>query len=255
MKRFAFVVLSALAISVQAQNGAAIDYKISSTKGASGTMKINFSEFGHSSEFNMVVPQMPGGGITMKSLSMKSTPDVIYTINDKNKTYTEAKKAETQAQDTKTYSVKKVGEETVNGYKCIHAVITEGNETEDVWNTKDIKEYNKYAEAYNTNKRLGSEKREKALKEAGCDGFPVKVVHKGNEREGDMTMELVKMEKKNFSSTDFQLPTGYTKSDSSKPAGGAPNGAPQMKSQEELMKMTPEERAKYVEELKKKYGK
>lgn len=255
MKRFAFVLLTSVSVALSAQNGAAIEYKLSSNKGATGTMKINFSEYGHTSEFHMVIPQMPGGGMTMKSMSMKSTPDVVYTINDNNKTYSEMKKSDAQAQDNKTYSVKKIGEETVNGYKCVHALITEGNETEDVWNTKDIKEYNKYADAFNTNKRMGSEKREKALKDAGCDGFPVKFVHKGNEREGEMSMELVKMEKKNFSSSDFQLPTGYTKNDSSKPGAGSPSGAPQMKSQEELMKMTPEERAKYVEELKKKYGK
>jgi hypothetical protein len=246
------ILFSALCLStiITAQNGANIEYKITSSKGANGTVKINYSEFGSGSEFNMVIPQMPGGGITVKSLSSKSKPDVIYTINDKNKTYSEVKKTESSADDTKTYTVKKIGEEKINGYKCIHALVTEGNETHEVWNTKDVAEFSKYAEGFSSNKKISSTKRDQALKDAGCDGLPVKQIHKGNEREGDMTMELVKIEKKSFSKSDFDIPAGYTKSETG--AGAVTNG---MKSQEEIMKMTPEERTKYIEEMKKKYGK
>ncbi len=140
-----------------------------------------------------------------------------------------------------------MGEETVNGYKCIHALITEGTETSEAWNTKDISEFAKYPEAYKTNKRISSAKRDQALKTAGCDRLPVKSVHKGNTREGDMTMVLLKIEKKTFSKNDFDLPAGYTKTSS----GGAVSG---MKSQQEIMNMSPEERAKYMEELKKQNG-
>ena len=119
-------------------------------------------------------------------------------MNDQNKTYSESNVSDASNQDNKTYSVKKLGEETVNGYKCVHALITEGTETHEVWNTKDIADFSKYSEAFKTNKRIGSQKREQALKDAGCDGLPVKTVHKGNAQEGDMTMELVKLEKKDF---------------------------------------------------------
>jgi len=238
--------------TVNAQNGAHMEYKITSTKGATGNVNVNYSEYGTASDFNMQVPQMPGGGFQQKSLSPAGS-DVIYMINDKDKTYSEMKKTEPSNDDNKTYEVKKLGEEKVNGYKCVHALVTEGKETHEVWNTKDIADYGKYSEGFKNNRKFGSAKREQALKDAGCDGLPVKTVHKGNERDGDMTMELVKMEKKNFSKSDFEIPAGYTKS----AAGGAPAGpgAPGMKSREELMNMTPEERAKYVEEMKKKYGK
>jgi hypothetical protein len=234
---------------MNAQNGAHMEYKITSTKGATGSVKVNYSEYGSASDFNMVVPQMPGGGFENKSLTPAGS-DVTYMLNDKDKTYSEVKRNESNT-DNKTYEVKKLGEEKVNGYKCVHALVTEGKETHEVWNTKDIADYAKYAEGMKNNNRMSSAKREQALKDAGCDGLPVKTVHKGNEREGDMTMELVKMEKKNFSKSDFEIPAGYTKSS----AGGAPGAPAGMKSREELMNMTPEERAKYVEEMKKKYGK
>ena len=96
------------------------------------------------------------------------------------------------------------------------------------------------------------EQRDKALKDAGCDGIPVKTIHKGNEREGDITMELVKIDKKTFTKADFELPAGYSKSET---ATTPTNGGSEIKTQQEIMNMTPEERAKYIEEMKKKYGK
>lgn len=229
------------------QNGTYMEYKISSSTGHGGSIKMNASDFGSSSEFNMVIPQMPGGGMSTKSLMQKSHPGVIYTINDKTKTYSEITPSEASSQDTKTYSVKKLGAETVNGYKCVHALITEGAETHEVWNTKDFADYSKYAGAFAATKKMGSAKREQALKEAGCEGLPVKMVHKGNKQEGDMTMELVKLEKKTYTKAAFEIPAGYTKSSSSGASGG-------IKTQQEMMNMTPEERAKYMEEMKSQYG-
>jgi len=253
MKKITFLSAALVAACMSfAQNGAYLEYKISSSKGFSGSMKASISEYGSLSEFNMAIPQMPGGGISNKSLVQSSNPEVIYTINDKSKTYSEIKRADNR-DENKTYTVKKLGDETVNGYKCAHALVTEGNESHEVWNTKDLAEYQKYAHSFGGNKNMGSRKMEQALKDAGCDGIPVKAVHKGNEREGDMNMELVKLEKHAFSKSGFDLPAGYTKSAGYGGMQGMQGGG--MKSQQELMSMTPEERAKYIEEMKKAHGK
>ncbi|MBL7921898.1 MAG: DUF4412 domain-containing protein [Bacteroidia bacterium] len=234
-----------------AQSGAQLEFKMTSTKGPTGTFVVKHSEYGSKANMNMVVPQMPGGGIQMTTLMKKDNPDVTYTLNEANKTYTERKKTEAkEATDNNIYTVKKIGEEKVNGYKCIHALVTQGKETHDIWNTKDFPDYAKYAEAMNSNEKMGSHKRYQALKDAGCEGFPVKTVYK-NERDGELTMELVKMEKKNFSKSDFEIPADYKKSESNN-SSTMPAG---MKTQQEIMAMSPEERAKYIEEMKKKYGK
>lgn len=247
------ILLSAALVAAfvsHAQNGVSLEYKITSSKGPTGSIKINFSDYGSSTEFTMAVAQMPGSSMANKNLVIKSAPDVIYIINDKSKTYSELKRVETEKEDAKTYTVKKLGEETLNGHKCIHATVTDGSETQEIWTTKDISGFENYSSAYNTTKHFGSKKRELALKTAGCDGLPVKSINKGNDREGEMTQELVKFEKKNFSKSEFELPAGYTKN-----AGpGNPTMGSPMKSKEEIMSMTPEERAKYVEELKKQHG-
>ena len=83
-----FLILFVLNITyLNSQNGAYIEYKITGAQGSGGSVKINFSEFGSVSVFNMSVPQMPGGGFSMKHLNQKSNPGIIYMINEKDKTY------------------------------------------------------------------------------------------------------------------------------------------------------------------------
>lgn len=248
---------SALALTVlfiSAQNGASMEFKFTSSKGTGGTMTVKHSEYGSKSEVSMKSAKAPSGGMTMSSLIKKDSPEFIYMINDANKTYSEMKKggANGNQEDTHTYTVKKIGNETINGYKCIHSTITnEKNEVTEMWTSKDILDYNKYSEVFKSDKKFGSSKQEQAIKAAGCEGFPVKTMHKAKDNEGDVTMELVKFEKKSYSKSDFEIPAGYTKS-------GGPAGMPAiqgMKTQDEIMKMTPEERTKYIEEMKKMYGK
>ncbi|MGZ3866432.1 MAG: DUF4412 domain-containing protein [Bacteroidia bacterium] len=247
----------ATALALNAQSGTHAQFKMTSARGMNGTMDLNYSETGHLSVMKSTSPQLPGGEMIIKSLYKKSTPDVTYMIDDKSKTYREQKKSATHKNhEEKEVTVKKVGEETVNGYKCVHAVVTEElGGTTDTWNTKDIPDYAKYEEALTDNRQMHSSKRMKALKDAGCEGFPVKMTRKGKNDADGFTMELVKFEKKSFSASDFEIPAGYTKTEA--PAGGGYPGAAGMgvKSQEEIMKMTPEERQKYIEEMKKKYGK
>lgn len=234
------------------QNGASMEFKYSSSKGTSGTMLLKHSEYGSKSEINMKSAKGPNG-MVMSSLIKKSNPDIIYMINESNKTYSEMKKSATNGnqEDKHTYTVKKIGNETINGYKCIHSTVTnEKNQVTEMWTSKDIIDFGKYSDALNNDKNFGSNKRDQAIKAAGCDGFPVKMVQKSKDNEGDVTMELVKFEKKSFSKSDFEIPSGYSKA-----AGMTPGAIPGIKTQDELMKMTPEERAKYVEELKKMYGK
>ena len=255
MKKIKFIsALILAAFLTVAQNGASFEFKYTSSKGMTGNMNVKHSEFGSKSEVKMQSPKAPGGGMTMVSLIKKDTPDLIYIINDANKSYSEMKKGSSEGkEDTHTYTVKKIGTEKVAGYNCVHSTVTnEKGEVSEMWMSKDVADYSKYSETFNSSKKFGSGKQELAMKAAGCEGFPVKIIHKAKDQEGDVTMELVKFEKKSFSKSDFEVPAGYTKS-AGGPAGmGMPAG---MKTQEEIMKMTPEERAKYVEELKKQYGK
>ena len=113
---------------------------------------------------------------------------MIIQLNEDNKTYTEKDMSNQPTNDKNTYTVTKIGDETVNGYKCIHSVITNSRgENTDMWTSKDVLFYDEYNKMAQSNPRIGSSAREKAMKDAGVDGFPVKMVTKN--KEGDFTME------------------------------------------------------------------
>ena len=234
------------------QNGAIAEFKFSSSKGIGGNMKASFCEYGHKMEINMVNDKIPGG-MMMTTIGNKKNPDVNYALNEKTKTYSEIKKQDPKkisTDDNRNYTVKKLGEETINGFRCIHFTATSDKDILEIWNTKDIQDYSKYREAEKLDAQTYSYTRQKAIEEAGCDGFPVKTIGKSiSDKQGGVTMELVKFEKKYFLESDFSIPVGYTKSEYI-----SPGMVPQINA-EELMKMTPEQRAKYIEEMKAKYGK
>lgn len=62
-------------------------------------------------------------------------------------------------------------------------------------------------------------------------------------------MELVKMEKKSFSKSDFEILAGYTKKEGN---SGAISPSSGMKTQQEIMAMSLKERVKYIDEMKNK---
>src|SRR5439155_800454 len=87
-----------------------------------------------------------------------------------------------------------------------------------------------------------------ALVKNGAGGFMVKTLTK-DPRGGTFIMELVKFEKKDLASNLFEVPAGY------KEMTSTPTAVPGMPNIDinKIQNMTPEERAKYVEDMKKQY--
>lgn len=116
------------------------------------------------------------------------------------------------------YRVTKLGNETVNGYNCIHAklVSTTGSgmfkssSTEDIWTSVDVPGYDLLEKA--TLQQNITPGMLKALNDAGCGGFFVKM--SSSDKDYSMTMQLTKAEKQSFSSSMFKIPNGYNESKS-----------------------------------------
>ena len=116
------------------------------------------------------------------------------------------------------YQVTKLENETVNGYNCTHAklVTTTGKGifkstgTEDIWTSTDVPGYDLIKKAsLQQNITPGMMK---ALNDAGCGGFLVKMA---NSSKGySMTMQLTKADKQTFPSSMFKIPSGYSESKS-----------------------------------------
>jgi hypothetical protein len=111
-----------------------------------------------------------------------------------------------------SYQAVKVGTETVQGYSCIHArmtMSTPGSKmviTEDIWTSNDVPGYaalKKLELIQNVTPAMI-----KALEQAGCDGFIVKVIMHSTTYSLDMV--LVQAIRKDFPATLFEVPAGYT---------------------------------------------
>ena len=114
--------------------------------------------------------------------------------------------------DGMTYQVTKVGTEQVQGYNCIHARVamsTPGSKTpimEDYWTSVDVPGYSTFKQLM-----LGQHVTPqimKALDNAGCSGFFVKVTVQSAAY--SLNMELIQATRKDFAASYFELPSGYT---------------------------------------------
>src|ERR1035437_4349917 len=243
------VLFTTILSSVVAQNGAMFEYKITSSKGATGSMKSYHSSAGSRMEMQMNVPQMPGGGLSMTTIIKSDKPTTVYTLDEKTKTYTTTETktaASTATANSDDYTVKIVGKEKIGNYNCTHAIVTKDNKSNEFWTTTEIVDFEKYSKNSGNHKFGGTSGEYAALVKNGAGGFMVKTLTK-DAKGGDFTMELVKLEKKEQDASLFVIPADYKASSST----GMP-GMPTM-DVNKIQSMTPEERAKYIEDMKKQY--
>ncbi len=223
--------------------------------GGGGTMNVAVAKAGTRSEMNM---QMGPMTVKMVMLQKNATPDLLYQINDGSKTYSEidlAKMRELAGQqpDTHKYTVEKLGQETILGYKTQHVMVkdktaeADAGVTTELWTAKDLLDYETFSKLQaRRGKAAGQEALVKALKDAGVDGLPLKYIMTTADG-SKVTMEVVKADKKSLPATTFEIPEGYTKAEGGMMGmmGGmsGPQADEARKKMGEAMKnMTPEQR-------------
>ena len=227
---------------------------------AAGTVNIAISKAGVRNEMNM---QMQGMSMKTVMLLKNDNPDLMYRINDANKTYTETDLAKLRdlagkAQTEEKVTVKKLGEEKILGYNTQHVLVTQNDSAIEMWTAKDFLDYATYSKLQASRGRPGNgEALQKALKDAGVEGMPLKSVS-SNPDGGKATMEVVKAEKKSLPASTFEIPAGYTKT-----AGGmmdmmggmsGPQADEARKRMEDAMKNMPAEQREMMEKMMKQRG-
>jgi hypothetical protein len=248
------ILFLAVSFAISAQNSSMFEYKIISSAGATGSMKMFYSTPGSRMEMTMKMsdPKMSSFALNRTTITKKDKPLTVYTLDDKTKTYSvsETKASTTPSTDKpEDYTVKIVGKEKIGIYNCIHSIVTKGARTNEFWTSTEISEYEKYNKAKGETKYMGSSAEYEALVKKGAAGFIVKTLTTDT-KGGTFTMELVTFDKKDLATSLFEIPAGY------KETATTPVGVPGMPSIDvtKLQNMTPEERAKYIEDMKKQYG-
>jgi hypothetical protein len=123
-----------------------------------------------------------------------------------------------------TYTVTRVGTETVAGYSCIHSRMTvntgkdkNATVTEDIWTSNAVPGYAQMKKMM-TNQHV-TPKMMQAMENAGCDGFIVKMQMQSSQQASSaqgqslrfsMDMVLITVARKEFPASMFEIPAGYT---------------------------------------------
>jgi hypothetical protein len=222
MKRISVLAgVLALTISgVVAQNGVVMDFIANSNNGAKSMIETYYGKDGMRTEMHISVPEMAIGGFARTMIIKNSKPDTKYMLDDKNKTYSVLANREI-AVATQDATVKIAGKEKVGNYNCTHVIITKGNKILEYWVTTEIEGYESFTKSNAGNKYTASSADYSLMKSNGAPGFVVKsIVPEG--KKGKMTMEFVKMEKKDLAADLFQVPQDYRMSSSNVSSSAQP---------------------------------
>jgi hypothetical protein len=200
-----------------------------------------------------------GEAVTMVTLILRSKPGLAFMVNDDKKTYAEldlaSMKGAAAEKSPEKYTVTRLGNEKVAGYDCAHGKVqsSKGDHWE-VWATREISGAEDFWSSLSSEQKdQGGARLYKAMKDAGLDGWPVKMVVQGKgSGEGPMTWEATRIERKALASHLFSL-AGYKKSESG-PMGAMGqmklSPAQQKELDDALKGLSPEQR-KQMEEMMK----
>ena len=249
MKKHTLIVsFMLLAIVAFSKEGVYLEFKVVSSGGGmsmTGTHKTYYTTGNTRTETTMKSNALPDP-FSMITLSLENSPGKAYTLLEKDHTYTEAD-ISGAAKNNEDCEITVNGHEKVNGYDCTHVTVVykKTNHSSQMWVSKDVKGYAQFTTVKND--YLGGSKFFDALKKKNAEGFIVRMVLLTGDG-GNMQMDLVKAEKRDLPDNLFSL-NGYTRTGSGKVA---PRPTERRLSMEELNKMTPEERQKYIDGLKAK---
>ncbi|MBO8092832.1 MAG: DUF4412 domain-containing protein [Prosthecochloris sp.] len=230
-----------------------LDMKITSKEGSQEARMMLAQE---GTRFEMAVKDPQSGSIIMDlvTIAPSDEPDMIYTLNRQQKTYSVIDLAQLQEDleplaeepgDNK-FEVKQLGTETILGYRCNHVSLTDENGTTELWLTKDL-----LSASDITRLQMGNDHQKEVfdarMKHAGLEGFPLKTL----DRESGTAMEFTNIERTSLDRDLFSVPSDYTRKESVAGAMMPEISEEEMKQIEEMQNMMDEENMQDMEEMMK----
>jgi hypothetical protein len=266
MRKLAIGLIVSLAFTgaARAEFEGVLEMKMTMREGGTGKGRTYVSKTGWRSEMDMQSPQMQKAtgrsSFKMTTLGKLSDPDKIYTIDDERKTYSviDVKKIREAAgkRPEETYTVKKLGGDTVAGYACEKVLITssKGNEIEGCA-TREIMGSSAWLSSLERGRGGAYGGWVRALKDAGVGEVLIRfVTHDKATGQETMRMELVRAEKRSVPSSLFEIPPGYKESDTMGMAMGQMSPEQQEKMRKAMESLTPEQRKAMEDMMKQRSG-
>jgi Domain of unknown function (DUF4412) len=205
-----------------ATGGSGVHYESQTTSTSSrtgtrkDTMRIYFASSGEG-RVEMTMPVPGAAANPMIILGRAKSPGSSIILYPVSKTYALQRIDTSLLRGNANYQISKVGNETVQGYPCIHArmvsVYGSGSfkvtTTTDLWTSTSVPGYSTYSKMLHLQPtQIGMMA---ALDKAGCMGYIVKM--QTTSANHSMVSVLVKAEEGRFSPDLFRIPSGYAQSD------------------------------------------
>ncbi len=212
---------AAIATFKNANGGDGFYYETSSsviTK--SGTVESMFKTYFTSSgeaRMEMDLSAMMGmkGGTPLISISRLANPLYSILLDDtEKKWFLNIVDTAMLNAGNMNYTVTKIGNETINGYPCVHSKLTSKGKSDmdiDIWTSKSVPGYTKLEQWMANTKTITTPDMMKALKRAGAEGFFIKMEMKN--KDITSTMLLTKVEQKSLPASLFVIPAGYSETE------------------------------------------
>lgn len=164
-------------------------------------------------EMNLAAMMGVNGAKPMVGISRISKPNYSMILDDEDKTYSLNIIDTALINSGNKYTVTKIGSETVGGFPCVHAKLTSSGRNKmdmDIWTSMSVPGYSLMEKMMTTSKSMVTPEMFNALKQAGADGYFVKIEIK-NKNISSETL-LTKVEQKNLPASLFAIPAGYAES-------------------------------------------
>ncbi|ABB24350.1 DUF4412 domain-containing protein [Pelodictyon luteolum] len=107
------------------------------------------------------------------------------------------------------YRLERLANTTLKGYPCRHIRLTSSTERLELWVAEGLGDFSTFRILQSQNPRLSNTSLSRTLKQAGVEGFPVRIIQSS----GGSTnrMELVQVWPKKLPDSEFRVPGGYRK--------------------------------------------
>lgn len=208
---------AAIATFKNANGGDGYYYETSSSViTISGTVESMFKTYFTSSgearvEMDLTAMMGMKGGTPLISISRVANPLYSILLDDtEKKWFLNIVDTAMLNEDNMNYTVTKIGNETINGYPCVHSKLTSKGKSDmdiDIWTSKSVPGYSSLEKWMANTKNITTPEMMKALKQAGADGYFVKMEMKN--KDITSTMLLTKADHKNLPASLFVIPADY----------------------------------------------
>ncbi len=188
------------------------------------------------------------GGVSMTTVVRKDRPGLALLLDDAHKTYSELDTQRVSGdRPVEKYVARKLGSERVAGHDCVHGTVTgEHGHQWEVWTTRDLGGAEGFWQGQAARGGGGQgpsfASLASALKEAGLDGWPLKMVTRSGR--GATTWEATRIERKALPASLFSV-EGYRQTE-----GGLMGAASQVRLSPEQQARVDQARAKMIEAMK-----